>query len=62
MVKFYDVIVKEKSPTQKYISELQQLEICLIWANFQKDYTKVNVMVMSVFPLINIFFKIIKQL
>lgn len=56
MVKFYDVIVKEKSPTQKYISELQQLEICLIWANFQKDYTKVNVMVMSVFPLINIFF------
>lgn len=48
---FCDVIVKEKSTIQQYISELQLFEICLMWANIRKNYTKVNVMGMKVFPL-----------
>lgn len=48
---FCDVIVKEKSTIQQYISELRLFEICLMWANIRKNYTKVNVMGMNVFPL-----------
>lgn len=60
MVNFYDVIVKEKSTIQKYVSELQLFEIYQIWANIREDYTKVNVMGVNAFSLHLILFKIIK--